>query len=82
MILAQDCWYKSLIPLMDSIKRKMGRDRPVYLTFDIDGIDPAFCPGTGNPFVLLKPKYYNKYSHFGKHIDVTFGNNVKLHKII
>jgi arginase family enzyme len=22
---------------------------PVYVTFDIDGIDPAFAPGTGTP---------------------------------
>lgn len=24
-------------------------DRPVYVTFDVDGIDPAFAPGTGTP---------------------------------
>lgn len=24
-------------------------DHPVYLTFDIDGLDPAFAPGTGTP---------------------------------
>ncbi len=24
-------------------------DRPVYLTFDIDGLDPAYAPGTGTP---------------------------------
>ena len=24
-------------------------DRPVYLTFDIDCLDPAFAPGTGTP---------------------------------
>jgi agmatinase len=23
--------------------------RPVYVTFDVDGIDPAFAPGTGTP---------------------------------
>ena len=23
--------------------------RPVYLSFDIDGLDPAFAPGTGTP---------------------------------
>ncbi|MEM9971584.1 MAG: arginase family protein, partial [Pseudomonadota bacterium] len=22
---------------------------PVYLTFDIDGLDPAYAPGTGTP---------------------------------
>jgi agmatinase len=26
-------------------------DRPVYFTFDIDGVDPAFAPGTGTPEV-------------------------------
>jgi agmatinase len=25
------------------------KDRPVYLSIDIDGIDPAFAPGTGTP---------------------------------
>jgi agmatinase len=24
-------------------------DRPVYITFDIDGVDPAYAPGTGTP---------------------------------
>ena len=24
-------------------------DRPAYLTFDIDALDPAFAPGTGTP---------------------------------
>ena len=24
-------------------------DRPVYLSFDIDGLDPAYAPGTGTP---------------------------------
>ena len=27
------------------------RDGPVYLSFDIDGVDPAFAPGTGTPEV-------------------------------
>jgi len=30
------------------IKRILG-DNPVYLTFDIDCLDPAFAPGTGTP---------------------------------
>jgi agmatinase len=29
--------------------RKLLGDRPVYLTFDIDCLDPAFAPGTGTP---------------------------------
>ena len=30
------------------IKRVLG-DAPVYLTFDIDALDPAYAPGTGTP---------------------------------
>ncbi|XP_068214617.1 guanidinobutyrase-like [Palaemon carinicauda] len=45
---AEECWYKSLAPLMETIRQRLG-DKPVYLSFDIDGIDPAFCPGTGTP---------------------------------
>ncbi len=30
------------------IKNVLG-DRPVYLTFDIDALDPAYAPGTGTP---------------------------------
>jgi agmatinase len=37
-----------LTSAIDSIRRRMG-DRPVYLTLDIDCLDPAFAPGTGTP---------------------------------
>ena len=33
---------------MQQVRQMMG-DGPVYLSFDIDGIDPAFAPGTGTP---------------------------------
>ena len=29
--------------------REVVADKPVYLTFDIDCLDPAFAPGTGTP---------------------------------
>ena len=29
--------------------REIVADHPCYLTFDIDGLDPAFAPGTGTP---------------------------------
>ncbi len=45
---AQDCWYRSLAPLMEEVREKLGAG-PVYLTFDIDSLDPAFAPGTGTP---------------------------------
>lgn len=46
VIQAEECWHKSLTPLMEDIRAKIG-DRPTYLTYDIDSLDPAFAPGTG-----------------------------------
>jgi len=46
VVTAEQCWHKSLAPLMTEIREKMG-DGPVYISFDIDGIDPAYAPGTG-----------------------------------
>lgn len=49
VVQAEECWFKSLAPLMAEIREKIGPDTPTYLTFDIDGLDPAFAPGTGTP---------------------------------
>jgi guanidinobutyrase len=46
VVQAEECWYKSLAPLMAEVREQMG-DHPVYISFDIDGLDPAFAPGTG-----------------------------------
>ncbi len=46
VVQAEECWYKSLAPLMAEVRAQLGRG-PVYLSFDIDGIDPAYAPGTG-----------------------------------
>jgi len=35
---------------LETLRAVAGAD-PCYLTFDIDGIDPAFAPGTGTPVV-------------------------------
>ena len=34
---------------MEEVRQQMG-DGPVYLTFDIDALDPAFAPGTGKNY--------------------------------
>ncbi len=34
--------------VMREVRERIG-DRPTYLSFDIDGVDPAFAPGTGIP---------------------------------
>ena len=48
VIQAEELWHKSLEPLGTKIRDKVG-DHPVYITFDIDSLDPAFAPGTGTP---------------------------------
>ncbi|ODA66744.1 Agmatinase [Methyloligella halotolerans] len=35
---------------LETIKSRAG-DAPLYISFDIDGLDPAFAPGTGTPVV-------------------------------
>ncbi|XP_066126468.1 guanidino acid hydrolase, mitochondrial isoform X2 [Saccopteryx bilineata] len=48
VVLAEDCWLKSLVPLMAEVRQQMG-GKPIYISFDIDGLDPAYAPGTGTP---------------------------------
>ncbi len=45
---AEQCWHSSLAPLMDEVRDQMGVG-PVYLSFDIDSLDPGLAPGTGTP---------------------------------
>ncbi len=43
---AEECWHRSLVPLMQEVREKV-QGGPVYISFDIDGLDPAYAPGTG-----------------------------------
>ncbi len=46
--IAPDIWHKSLTPLAEEIKSRIG-DQKTYITYDIDSLDPSFAPGTGTP---------------------------------
>jgi guanidinobutyrase len=48
VVQVEECWNRSLTPLMAEMRTRMG-NAPVYVSFDIDGLDPAFAPGTGTP---------------------------------
>ncbi|HSB87611.1 MAG TPA: agmatinase [Ilumatobacteraceae bacterium] len=48
VVQVEECWYRSLEPLMAEVRAQLG-EGPVYLSFDIDGLDPSFAPGTGTP---------------------------------
>lgn len=45
---ATDVHEHSLAATIARVRERVG-DNPVYLTFDIDCLDPAFAPGTGTP---------------------------------
>lgn len=51
LVPAHEVWWQSLTPLMAEIREAIGADTPTYLSFDIDGIDPAYAGGTGTPEV-------------------------------
>ncbi|GAB7388909.1 agmatinase [Bacillaceae bacterium] len=48
---AEENTYMRRYEVLQGLKEDLAqlRGRPIYLTFDIDCIDPAFCPGTGTP---------------------------------
>lgn len=48
VVQAEECWHRSLAPLMQEVREQLDRG-PAYLSFDIDGLDPAHAPGTGTP---------------------------------
>lgn len=45
---AADVYQQSIFDIARQIRERVG-DSPVYITFDIDCLDPAFAPGTGTP---------------------------------
>jgi len=49
LVPAHEVWWRSLAPLMAEVRAVIGPDTPTYLSFDIDGIDPAYAGGTGTP---------------------------------
>lgn len=48
IITAQDVYEAGPADIAQRIRAVVG-DAPVYLSFDIDALDPAFAPGTGTP---------------------------------
>jgi guanidinobutyrase len=51
VVQAHEVWYRSLAPLMAEVRERIGPAQPVYISFDIDGLDPSFAGGTGTPEV-------------------------------
>lgn len=48
VVQAEALWHRSLAPLAEEIRARLD-GAPVYVSFDIDSLDPGFAPGTGTP---------------------------------
>jgi guanidinobutyrase len=48
VVQAEQCWHTSVSPLMKEVRSQLA-EGPVYVSFDIDSLDPAYAPGTGTP---------------------------------
>ena len=46
---AYDCYKEGIEAVADDCIEKMKKFNKVYLTFDIDALDPAYAAGTGTP---------------------------------
>lgn len=48
LMTADDIGHHGVKRITSELRERIGT-RPVYITFDIDAVDPAFAPGTGTP---------------------------------
>ncbi len=54
---ARECCRKGMEAVAGDVVRALSRFSKVYITLDIDGLDPGFAPGTGTPqFGGLSPR--------------------------
>ena len=78
VVQAEECWHKSLTPLMAEIRASIG-DAPVYLSYDIDSLDPAFAPGTGTPEAAgLTPREVREILRSMKGLNIVGGDVVEV----
>jgi len=48
IVTADEVGERGILRLASELSGRVG-DRPLYVTIDVDGLDPAFAPGTGTP---------------------------------
>lgn len=48
IVTSSDVYYQGVREVVDKLRQRVGK-RPVYLSIDIDVLDPAHAPGTGTP---------------------------------
>lgn len=75
---AQELWGRDLSTLGAEIRRDIG-EGPVYVTYDIDSLDPAYAPGTGTPEIggLTTPQALQLIRSF-KGLNIVGGDMVEV----
>ena len=59
--------------------RKVVGNGPTYISFDVDGLDPAYTPGTGTPEAGgLTPREAQAILHGLKGLDIIAGDVVEI----
>ena len=48
ILTAADVYHQGVVEVVDRLRQRIG-DRPLYVSIDIDVLDPAHAPGTGTP---------------------------------
>jgi guanidinopropionase len=67
------------IPAVVEEARRVVGDGPTYISFDVDGLDPAFTPGTGTPEAGgLTPREAQAILHGLKGLDIVGGDVVEV----
>ncbi len=75
---AQELERRGLASVIEQAKAVLG-EGPIYLTFDIDSLDPAFAPGTGTPEVAgLTPREIREILRSMKGLDIVGGDVVEV----
>ena len=59
--------------------REVVGDGPTYISFDVDGLDPAYAPGTGTPEAGgLTPREAQAILHGLRGVDIIGGDVVEI----
>ena len=67
------------IPAVVDKARTVAGEGPVYVSFDVDGLDPVFAPGTGTPEVGGFTTYEAQQMLRGLHgLDIVAGDVVEV----
>ena len=75
---AQEFERRGLASIIDQAKQVLG-DGPVYVTFDIDSLDPAYAPGTGTPEAAgLTPREVREILRGMKGLNIVGGDVVEV----